>query len=130
MSPKIVKEEIEAQWNAAAAVWNTSALADLYADDALFFGLLPDHYVGREAIERYFAHYKPSLQGVALDLVEQELRHVAPDLIVAQGFGNIRNVRSSGEVVPNRVRTSLLMAKVGEDWRILLHHFSQVPTTY
>lgn len=84
-------------------------------------------YVGRAEVERYFNAYKDVLAGVSLNLVEQEIRALSPTAFLAQGFGNIRNYRKSGETVPNRVRTSLGIVKTDGEWKIMLHHFSQVP---
>ena len=89
--------------------------------------MLPELYVGQAEIERYFGAYRDILTRVTLNLVDQEIRPLSPTALVAQGFGNIVNYRKSGEVVPNRVRTSLAIAKTDGVWKIVLHHFSQVP---
>ena len=127
MSTEIVKDEIEAKWNAAASTWDVQALARLYTRDAVFFGLLPKLYIGRSEVERYFSTYRAALRGVTLSLVEQEIRVLAPEAFAAQGFGDLLNYRSIGDVQPNRVRTSLVVVRADGQWRISLHHFSQIP---
>ena len=124
---EIIKASVEARWNAAAAAWDVKALALTYTREALLFGLLPDLYVGRLEIERYFNAYKDTITGVSLDLVEQEIRQLAPEVFAAQGFGHIINYRSDSLVKPNRVRTSLVIVRADGEWLISLHHFSQVP---
>ena len=126
---EIIKNRIEARWNAAASVWDVKALARVYTREALFFGLLPELYVGRLEIERYFSAYKDIIRGVSLDLVEQETRQLAPSVFVAQGFGHIVNYHSDFIVKANRVRTSLVVERVEGQWLICLHHFSHVPQT-
>jgi uncharacterized protein (TIGR02246 family) len=123
----IIKDAVEARWNAAASLWEVNALAGLYTRDALFFGLLPDLYVGRSEIERYFDSYRNIVTGVSLNLVEQHTRQLTPDAFVAQGFGQILNYRSNSAIELNRVRTSLVIVRVEGEWLISLHHFSHVP---
>lgn len=124
---EILKDEIEASWNAAASEWDAKALTRLYTENALFFGLLPKLYVGRPEIETYFLNYKHTLRRVTLDLVDQELRPLSGDAFAAQGFGNLLNYSLDGELLPNRVRTSLVIVKVASEWQISLHHFSHIP---
>lgn len=130
MSPLSVTNEVESRWNAAASPWNSAALADLYNDDALFFGLLPEFFVGRRAIEAYFSYYVGLYSGVTLSLVDQEIREISPTIVAAQGFGDIRNTRCDGLVVASRVRTSLVMTRSARGWGISLHHFSHIPVSF
>ena len=123
----VLKDEIEAGWNAAAATWDPEALTGLYTKDAIFFGLLPKFYVGRSEIHEYFSSYVDVLKGVSLELVEQEVRPLSPEAFVAQGFGHLKNYRKDGNLLENRVRTTLVVRRVGERWMISLHHFSNVP---
>ena len=103
------------------------ALARLYTRDAVFFGLLPQAYVGRSEIERYCRSYQGVLKSVALNFVEQEVRLLALNVFAAQGFGDIVNFPQDGDISPNRVRTSLVIVKADGLWRIALRHFSQIP---
>ncbi|WP_421697354.1 YybH family protein [Ancylobacter sp.] len=130
MSPLSVTKEVESRWNAAASPWDAVALAGLYNDDALFFGLLPEFFVGRSAIEAYFSYYVGLYSGVTLSLVDQEVREISPTIIAAQGFGDIRNTRCDGLVVASRVRTSLVMTRSAQGWGISLHHFSHIPASF
>jgi uncharacterized protein (TIGR02246 family) len=127
MSLLSIMDDVEARWNAAASPWDASALADIYDDDALFFGLLPELFVGRRAIEAYFSHYVGLYSGVSLNLVDQDIREISPSIVAAQGFGEIQNTHANGQVVAVRVRTSLVMSRSAKGWGICLHHFSHIP---
>lgn len=120
----IVLNEIQQRWNAAAATWDSKALARIYTSDAVFFGLLPRLYVGRPQVEEYFRSYEGALQGVTLSLVDQQIRSLGEGLFIAQGFGNIVNRHLDGTTVHNRVRTSFVAARTEGAWLIALHHFS------
>lgn len=130
MSLLSVTNDVETRWNAAASPWDAAALADIYNDDALFFGLLPEFFVGRRAIEAYFSHYVGLYSGVSLSLVDQEIREISPSIVAAQGFGEIRNTHCDGLVVSSRVRTSLVMTRSATGWGISLHHFSHIPASF
>jgi uncharacterized protein (TIGR02246 family) len=129
MSLTVVKE-IEARWNAAASPWDPRALARLYTDDAVFFGLLPTFYVGPAEIQRYFAASSDTQRSVSLNLVDQQVRAIGQSSLATQGFGDIISYRTSGDVVPIRLRTSLVIVKNDGEWKIMLHHFSEVPPAH
>jgi len=92
----IILNEIQQRWNDAAAIWDSKALARIYTSDAVFFGLLPRHYMGRAQVEEYFRSYEGVLQAVTLSLVDQN------------------------------VRASFVVKKIECEWLIALHHFSNV----
>ncbi len=122
----IILNKIQQRWNDAAATWDSKALARIYTDDAVFFGLLPRLYVGRSEVEEYFRSYEGVLQGVTLSLVDQNVRFLGEGLFIAQGFGNIVNHHLDGTIVHNRVRTSFVVVETEGGWLIALHHFSSL----
>jgi uncharacterized protein (TIGR02246 family) len=122
----IILNEIQQRWNDAAAIWDSKALARIYTSDAVFFGLLPRHYMGRAQVEEYFRSYEGVLQAVTLSLVDQNIRSLSEGLFIAQGFGNIVNRHLDGKIVHNRVRASFVVKKIECEWLIALHHFSNV----
>lgn len=124
---KTVLSEIEQRWNAAAQTWDIKALAGIYSDNALFFGLLPKLYIGRPEIEQYFGSYTDVLEGVTLSLFDQSIRALGNGMFMAQGFGNIVNRRQDGTVVENTVRSSFVVVENRKEWEIALHHFSNMP---
>ena len=129
MSLTVVKE-IEARWNAAASPWDPQALSRLYTEDAVFFGLLPTFYVGPAEIQRYFGASSDIQRSVSLSFVDQQVRAIGQSAVATQGFGEITSYRTSGDVVPNRLRTSLVIVEKDGEWKIMLHHFSVVPPAH
>ncbi|MBY3465826.1 nuclear transport factor 2 family protein [Rhizobium laguerreae] len=117
--------QIQARWNDAAATWDIKALARIYTDDAIFFGLLPRLFVGRPQVEEYFGSYEGILDCVRLNLVEQHIRSLGDHIFIAQGFGDIANRRVDGSIVHSRVRSSFVIKQDDGEWRIAMHHFSR-----
>ncbi|WP_370879997.1 MULTISPECIES: YybH family protein [Shinella] len=125
----IILDEIQQRWNAAAATWDSKALARIYTGDAVFFGLLPRLYVGRSEVEEYFDSYRNTLRGVTLSLVDQNIRAFGVGALIAQGFGNIINRHLDGTIVHNRVRSSFVVVNTKGEWQIALHHFSTLTSS-
>ena len=121
-----VLAEIQKRWNVAASTWDIKALSQIYSRDALFFGLLPNLYIGRAEIEKYFGSYLEVLNSVTLTLLEQNTRALGPSVFAAQGFGEIFNRRHDGSITTGKVRSSFVIVNVDGVWEISLHHFSEV----
>ena len=120
-------DELQSAWNLAAKVWNPKALANLYADNALFYGGRSGHSVGVAAIEAYFASYEGIIQSAVLDLLEQELVQISPESFVAQGLGAFSFVLAGGRQTQSVLRTTLVLSKLNGQWKIQVHHFSVTP---
>jgi uncharacterized protein (TIGR02246 family) len=120
---------VEAAWNAAATPWTAAALTAVYTDDALFFGGRPGHYVGAKAIYDYFASYVGVIASGRMQLVEQEIRVLAPGVVLAQGFVEFAFVLDGARETRSRLRTTLVLARQADGWRIRQHHFSVAPET-
>ena len=120
-------DEMQNSWNLAAKVWNPKALAQLYADDALFYGGRSGHSVGAAAIQDYFASYDGIIQSAVLDLIEQELVQISPESFVAQGLGAFAFVLAGGRQTQSVLRTTLVLSQLSGKWKIQLHHFSVAP---
>jgi uncharacterized protein (TIGR02246 family) len=120
---------VEAAWNAAATPWTAAALTAVYTDDALFFGGRPGHYVGAQAIHGYFASYDGVIASGRMRLVEQEIRVLSPGVVLAQGFVDFAFVLDGPRETRSRLRTTLVLARQVDGWRICQHHFSVAPET-
>ncbi|HSW18990.1 MAG TPA: SgcJ/EcaC family oxidoreductase [Ramlibacter sp.] len=119
---------VGAAWTAAATPWDPEALAALYTQDAMFLGGRPGHSVGREQIHAYFASYRGVILQGKLELVDQHVRELAPDCLLAQGYGDFSFVLAGDVQTRSLLRTTLVLARQG-DWKILQHHFSASPST-
>lgn len=129
MSIEILEREILPAFNAAAATWDADCFAELYAEDACFFGLLTYHSVGVTAVREYFAHYAEILNGAVLALDEQEIRVLGPDAFIAQGLGHFTYNMADGTTSRNTLRTTLGLQRQDGAWKIVIHHFSPIPPT-
>lgn len=119
---------VERDWNAAGKNWNPDALAEIYTEDALFFGGRVGHSVGREKVHSYFESYRGILKSATLNLAEQHVIELAPNVFVAQGYGNFHFVlEKTGKQTDNVLRTTLVIVKRGDKWKVIDHHFSPTP---
>ncbi|MHA3903205.1 hypothetical protein ACTPOE_06455 [Castellaniella sp. WN] len=72
-----------ADWNRAGAAWDAAALAAVYCEYGLLFGGRPSHFVGREAIQGYFASYDGVIRAGAMRMSEAVARCLADDCVSA-----------------------------------------------
>ena len=118
---------VEHDWNAAAQNWNTAGLAALYTEDAVFYGGRPAHSIGRAEIRRYFDTYEGMFSKVRLALVDQELRALGDGVVLAQGYAAFDFVLAAGGATRAVLRSTLVLVRRPEGWRIAQHHFSATP---
>jgi hypothetical protein len=75
----------------------------------------------------YFGSYIDALAAARLELVDQHLVELAPEVFLAQGFGVFKFRRVDGRDTGTTMRTTLVIARRGGRWRIRQHHFSAIP---
>jgi ketosteroid isomerase-like protein len=119
--------EIERLWRHGGAPYDPQALTGLYADDALFFGGLPDHYVGQVEIERYFEHYRELVRTSSLGFRDLIFRRLSDSIIAAQGFVDFTFGLPNDQTSYATLRATLVVSRGSDGWRILLQHFSIPP---
>ena len=118
---------VERDWNAAAQDWNTADLAALYTEDAVFYGGRPGHSIGRDQVKDYFDSYAGMFTTVRLALVDQALRRLADGVCLAQGYAAFDFVLAGGGATQAALRSTLVLVRRPEGWRIAQHHFSATP---
>jgi len=126
--PRAVLTAIGQAWTAAATPWKADALAAVYADDALFFGGRPGHSIGGAAIRDYFASYEGVIESGRLELVDQQVRELAPGCLLAQGYGDFTFVLAGHRQTRSLLRTTLVLSWQQGRWQIRQHHFSASPS--
>ena len=119
--------DVERAWNAAALHWDPAGLAALFTKDAVFYGGRIGHSVGRAQVRAYYESYEAIFTTVRLALVEQELREPAPGIVLAQGYAAFEFAFKAGGESRATLRSSLVLVRRPEGWRILQHHFSPTP---
>lgn len=124
-----VLASVEARWNAAGSRWDAPALADIYTEDAVFFGGRPGHFTGRDAIRGYFASYEGVIVSGVMELVEPVILPLADDLFLAQGHADFSFVLAGAQRTRSVLRATLVLARRSGHWLILQHHFSPTPAT-
>ncbi|WP_326536623.1 YybH family protein [Pseudorhodoferax sp.] len=117
----------EAAWNAAGTPWDATALARVYAPDALFFGGRPGHAVGRDAVHGYFASYEGVILSGRMQLVDMHIVPLSARAFLAQGAVAFGFVLAGGEHTQSTLRATLLLMDEGDGWRLRQHHFSAPP---
>ena len=119
---------VERDWNAAAQHWNSAGLVALYTEDALFYGGRPGHAVGHTKVREYFDSYIGTLAAARLALVDQELRKLGEGVYLAQGYAAFDFDLTAGGATRTVLRSTLVLTRRPEGWRIAQHHFSAPPS--
>jgi uncharacterized protein (TIGR02246 family) len=113
--------QMQRRWAEAFARADPDALAALYAEDALFFGSMPDLYLQRSGVRRYFETLPKGYEAAAFG--ETQTVEINPDLIVSAGFVTFAGERE-GERFNLLYRMSWTLTRSEQDWRIVSHHAS------
>lgn len=124
--PEIVVEAIAADWIRFGLVGDRVRLVDLYADDAIFFGSLPNMYTGRSGVAEYF-EVAPltALKTVRFDW--QAVSFVTPSVINAGGLAYF-GMELDGQPITWRFGISWMLVRSGARWLIAAHHASRRET--
>ena len=124
---EVALRAVERDWNAAAQPWNPARLAALYTQDAVFYGGRPGHSVGQAAVRGYFDTYIGMIAAARLALVEQQLRPLGDGVHLAQGDAAFDIDLVAGGTSRTVLRSTLVLVRRAEGWRIAQHHFSATP---
>lgn len=124
---KSALENVQTRWNDAAKNWDVAALTALYTKDALMYGGRPGMSVGLPGMNQYFSSYSGMLTSATLDLKDQVVVELTPNMYLAQGVGEFGIRLKSGKDVGTTMRTTLLIVNRDGEWKILDHHFSSAP---
>lgn len=126
-SAEKILETVLQDWNHEAGNWGSQRLSRLYSSDALFFGGRTGQSVGEAEITAYFNSYHDIILSAHLKLVEQHVLTISDECILAQGFGEFEFVLAGNKQTASRLRTTLVICRIGNDWKIRTHHFSTIP---
>ena len=126
--PEEILDTVLLAWNREAANWSAQRLSTLYTQDALFFGGREGHAVGAAAITAYFDSYHGVIFSAKLKLLDQQLLRLSDDAIMAQGFGEFDFVLAGDKSTQSVLRTTLVICREADDWKICAHHFSTIPS--
>ncbi|MFT3814883.1 MAG: SgcJ/EcaC family oxidoreductase [Acidovorax sp.] len=120
-------DQAVAGWNQAGSTWNAAALAAAYTEDGLLFGGRPGHFVGRAAIQGYFASYDGVILAGTMRMFDTALRVPAPGCVLAQGMVEFAFTLAGGEQTRSTLRATLVLTRGAGGWLIADHHFSTIP---
>lgn len=115
-------------WNAAAENWDPHALTEIYTDDAVLFGGLTEHSVGKSQILRYFAFYVGEILSAKLTMHDVEILRTGSAAILVQGYCRFNFVLSGGKETTSDLRATWLIDWTDGATRIRAHHFSPPPS--
>ncbi|MEO8299317.1 MAG: SgcJ/EcaC family oxidoreductase [Burkholderiales bacterium] len=114
-------------WSVAGRTWDAAGLAAGYTEDAVFFGGRPGLQQGSAGVRAYFDSHVGTITRAKLTLRDQQVFRLAPDVIVAQGFGHFALGFADGRSSDVVQRATLVLVRRDGRWSILLHHFSDEP---
>ena len=112
---------MQRRWSEAFARADADALASLYTEDALFFGSMPDLYLQRSGVRRYFETLPKGYEGAAFG--ETHAVEIGHDVIASAGFVTFTGERD-GKHFSLLYRMSWTLVRTGAEWRIASHHAS------
>ncbi len=115
-----VVAEIQRRWEAFARA-DPGALASLYAEDALFFGSMPDLYRQRSGVQHYFETLPSGYEGAAFG--ETHAVEINPELMISAGFVTF-TAKRDGEHFSLLYRMSWTLVRSRGEWKISSHHAS------
>jgi uncharacterized protein (TIGR02246 family) len=113
--------QVQRRWSEAFARADIDALALLYTSDALFFGSMPDLYLGQSGVRRYFETLAKGYEAAAF--ADTQTVEMAPGIITCAGFVTFTGERG-GKRFSFLFRMSWTLIRTIEDWRIASHHAS------
>jgi uncharacterized protein (TIGR02246 family) len=116
-----VVAEIQRRWAEAFARADPGALASLYAEDALFFGSMPDLYRQRSGVQHYFETLPSGYEGAAFG--ETHAVEINPELMISAGFVTF-TAKRDGEHFSLLYRMSWTLVRSRGEWKISSHHAS------
>ena len=118
-----IVKQMAADWARLGLGGDRAGLIDLYTQDAIFFGSLPEMYIGQRGVAEYF-ELAPlsSLKTVSFDW--REFRVITPSVISAGGLAYF-GLELEGEPVRWRFGISWVLVGSNAKWQIASHHASR-----
>jgi uncharacterized protein (TIGR02246 family) len=113
------------QWLANVSQGNPEVVADMYADDAVFFGTISPYVRTTPAqVKHYFDHFLqlPSLHAF---YAEPQIR-IYGDVALNTGYYTFFHERD-GKMQSVPARYTFAYKKVNGEWKIIEHHSSAMP---
>ena len=121
--PKTIVSSLAADWARLGLAGDVGGLVNLYKDDAIFFGSLPNMYFGLSGVAEYFRVTSlTSLKSVRFDW--QEARFIAPSVINAGGLVHF-GMEIESVPISWRFGMSWTLVRSGANWKIAAHHASR-----
>jgi ketosteroid isomerase-like protein len=110
------------KWAAAFNKLDAEALASLYSKSAFFFGSNPSLYRGNghDGVVAYF-NALPRWSSPTVQFTDVVTAEVRPDLI---NFAGIASFVVGEDAPPLSVKITWVIAREGDDWKIISHHVS------
>jgi uncharacterized protein (TIGR02246 family) len=109
------------RWVEAFNRADIEALVRLYTRDILFFGSLPDLFVGHDGVRAYFS--RVLLNRVQTQMEQRQFRSVTSGVLAMSGFLN--STWDAGDQRQYRITWTLV--ETDGEWLIALHHGSLRP---
>src|SRR5262249_38878872 len=127
--PKEDAYQVVAKWAKAFTEADVTAIAKLYAPDALMIGTLGKIVLTRpEQIRQYFDRALNTDKPRTATLDSSEILVVDDNTVVIAGFDTITATKDGQQTI-GKGRVTFVVAKRGSDWMIVHLHRSPLPAT-
>jgi len=113
------------RWAKALSAGNLDEIVQLYAPDALFYGTtMPNVTATHDDLRKYFSATLPLKP--TMKLAEHWTLEISNASVVDAGVYEFSRMRD-GQLLSTRLRYSFVVAKRGDEWKIVHHHSSMMP---
>lgn len=114
--------DIEKRWSARSLAGDIDGLLPMFTEDSIFFGSLPQMFIGREGIRDYLTQANMSAaRGVKF--FNRQVRVLTPDVFTTSSFVFF-DLELEGKPVRWRFGITWTVIRRDGDWKIALHHAS------
>lgn len=126
--PKEEALNVLERWSKAFAASDVDAITDLYSADTLFMGTGSKTVVTQKAdIKKYFDDALLTRRPRAAPIKESHVVELGDNVVLITGLNDSTGVAEDGKPFSNAGRVTFIVAKRGNDWKIVHFHRSAMP---
>jgi uncharacterized protein (TIGR02246 family) len=114
--------DIEKRWSDFSLAGDIDGLLPMFTEDVVFFGSLPQMFLGREGVRKYLSSVSMSAAR-AVTFFDRQVRVLTPDVFTTSSLVFF-DLELEGKMVRWRFGITWTVIRREGDWKIALHHAS------